>query len=380
MAGAGGIAEYEVGVPIREGWGGTIRDGRYRRSGRRVTIQEVRPDLTAAPGLVERLGDVGRDAAALRDPHLLAVYDLVSDAGAFRLIGEWSDGTTIAAKLARGPMPPVVAIAAVCDVLSGLEALHTRGLFHGQVGPETIVVDSDGHARLGELALCAAASPPGFGTRTDVRDAARLGLHLLRKAGSRFDPVRRPLDGASTGAGAGEAAGLRAEVDRAAAALLGPSWRAAVGATSRRDRRATRRPGRAFAVAALAVLILAAAAAAVILVAGRGGKGASSTGPLTVGSDASLVVTPVTGGCNTTYAFVGTGLLSGTGKLVYRWEQSDGQVSADTVLPISADEGSFRLTQAWRLQGSQKVDGAMTLHILKPVDRKLSQTFHYTCQ
>ena len=38
-----------------------------------------------------------------------------------------------------------------------------HGLFHGQVGPETVVIDGDGRARLAELALCAAAAPPGFG-------------------------------------------------------------------------------------------------------------------------------------------------------------------------------------------------------------------------
>ena len=90
-------------------------------------------------------------------------------------------------------------------------------------------------------------------------------------------------------------------------------------------------------------------------------------------------MSPATGGCNTTFAFVGRGSLSGTGTLVYRWEQSDGQVTADTSLPITSSEGAFQLTQAWRLQGSQKVDGTMTLHILKPVDRRLSQTFHYSC-
>jgi hypothetical protein len=381
MAGLGGIGEYEVGAAIREGWGGVIREGRYRRTGRRVTVQEVRPDITATPGLVERLGNVGRDAATLRDPHLLAVYDLVDDGGAFRLIGEWSDGATIAAALRRGSMPPEQAIAAVCDVLAGLEALHARGLFHGQVGPETVVVDGDGNAQLAELALCAAAAPQGFGQHTDVRDTARLGLHLLRKAGTRFNPVRRPLDGAATGAGAVDATRLRAELDSAATAALGPGWRERIRGGSRKRRTgATRRRSRGLVLIPLAALVVAAVVVAVILLTGRSGGGVSSTGPLALGSDTTLTVTPTTGGCNTTFAFVGRGSLTGTGTLVYRWEQSDGQVTADTPLPITANEGAFQLTQAWRLQGSQKVDGTMTLHILKPVDRKVSQTFHYSCQ
>jgi hypothetical protein len=378
MAGTGGIGEYEVGAPIREGWGGTIREGQYRRTGRRVTVQEVRPDLTSSPGLIDRLGNVGRETASVRDPHLLAVYDLVDEAGSFRLIAEWCDGATVTATLRRGSMAPGQAIAAVSDVLAGLEALHARGLFHGQVGPETVVVDGEGRSRLAELALCAAATPQGFGPHTDVRDTARLGLHLLRTAGSRFDPVRRALDGAATAAGGVDAARLHAELDSAATAVLGPGWRDRSGRRTRR-RRTDGRRGRGLLLVAVAAVVAAAVVAAVILLAGRGGGGTSSTGPLTLASDVRLVVTPATGGCNTTFSFVGRGSLTGTGTLVYRWEQSDGQVTADTSLPITSNEGAFQLTQAWRLQGSQKVDGTMTLHILKPVDRRISQTFHYSC-
>ncbi|MBJ7594696.1 MAG: hypothetical protein JF886_07515, partial [Candidatus Dormibacteraeota bacterium] len=219
IAGPEGGGDYEVGEPIREGWGGTISDGRYRRSGLRVTVENVRHDLAATQGFIQRLGDIGREAAVVRDPHLLAVYDLVDDGGTFRLIAEWCDGAALAAVLRRGSIAPERAIAAVHDILGGLAALHAGGLFHGQVGPETVVINGDGQARLAELALCAAAAAPGFGPQTDVRDAARLGLHLLRKAGSRFDAVRRPLDAAATGAGAVDASRLRDELDAVATTL-----------------------------------------------------------------------------------------------------------------------------------------------------------------
>jgi hypothetical protein len=105
----------------------------------------------------------------------------------------------------------------------------------------------------------------------------------------------------------------------------------------------------------------------------------SPSTPLVVGSDATVVVNPATGGCNTTFRFVGQGSLSGTGTLVYRWEQSDGQATSDTSLPITSSEGAFELTEAWRLQGSQTVNGAMTLHILRPLDRRISRSFRYSC-
>ncbi len=371
--------DYEVGAPIREGWGGTIHEGRYRRSGLRVTLQDVRPDLAATPGLIDRLGRLGREAATVRDPHLLAVYDLVDSGGALRLIAEWTDGEPLVAMLRRGAPAPELALAVLDDVLAGLVALHGGGLFHGQVGPETVIVGGDGHARLAELALGAAAAPPGSGAPADVRDAARLGQQLLRGEGSRFDPVRQPLDAAAMGTGAADAAQLRGEVDAAATGVLGQGWRSRLAGPAGRSPVVGRRPRRGRLLAALTALVVAAAAVATFLILGRGEAARTPSAPLVIGSDATLGVTPASGGCNTTFSFLARGSLSGSGTLVYRWEQSDGQVTDNTSLPITSKEGAFELSQAWRLQGSQKVNGTMTLHIVKPADRRISRSFTYTC-
>lgn len=379
IAGPEGGGDYQTGLAIREGWGGTIHDGTYRRSGLRVTLQDVRPDLASTPGFIDRLDRFGRDAAAVRDAHLLAVYDLVEVGGAYRLVAEWCDGVTLAATLQRGSLPPAEAVATLGDVMTALVALHSRGLFHGQIGPQTVVIDGRGRARLAELAICAAAAQPGFGPQTDVRDAARLGMHLLRTAGNRFDAVRRPLDAAASGSGAGNASRLREELEAAAAVVLGAGWRAGDAGPAPRAQSPGRRRRR-LGLAALAVLVVAAAVATgVVLLANRTAVGPASTAPLAVGANATLGVTPASAGCNTTFSFIARGSLTGTGTLVYRWEQSDGQVTGDTSLPITANEGAFQLTQAWRLQGSQKVSGTMTLHIVKPVDRKISQAFAYSC-
>jgi hypothetical protein len=372
IAGPEGGGEYEVGAVLREGWGGTIRAGRYLRTGRQVTVQDVRADLAAMPGLVDRLAELGRVTSLVRDPHLLGVYDLAGGTSGLRLIAEWSDAPPLDAAVRRGSLSAERAVAIVDDVLGGLVALHSTGLFHGHVGRDTVVLEADGRARLAELAVCAAAVEGG-GPETDVTEAARLGLHLLRRGGRRLDALRRPLDSAV--AGAGDAARLRQELDVGAIAVLGAGWRDRPTAMTSHPRRRWRR----VLLALLVALAAAGGAVAAALLTG-GHRVTVVPGPLALGSDARLAVAPQSAGCNTTFVFVGRGSLSGVGTLVYRWEQSDGQVSANSSLPIGADVGAFRLTQAWRLEGTQTVNGAMTLHILKPVDRSISQSFHYVCR
>lgn len=376
VAGPERAGEYQIGAPIREGWGGTIHAGAYEPSGRPVTVEEIRPELVATPGLIDRLGDLGRAAAGLSDPHLLAVYDLVEDGQTYRLVAEWSDAPTLAA-LGPGSLPAELAAGVIDDVLAGLAALHEGGLFHGHVTAETVVVDAQGRARLGELAICAAAAGPSGGPTPDVAAAARLGLELLRNAGDRLDPLRRALE---TAAGnPPDARRLRQELAASsAAAVLGSRQHAELPPPPPAPTVARRRRRRRRLVAA-ALLVGALVAAVVVAAIALSGHGITPAGPLVVGSGATVVVSPATGSCNTTFSFIARGPLSGAGTLVYRWEQSDGEVTANTSLPITTDEGAFQLTEAWRLQGSQTVNGTMTLHILQPVDRRISQSFHYSC-
>ena len=233
---------------------------------------------------------------------------------------------------------------------------------------------------LAEVAAGPPASAAGVRPGDDVRAAARLGLDLLGGAGRGLGAVRRPLDAALASPDP-DAGAVRAALDAAARASLGAGWRerAATAAPSRRRR------WRRVAVVAAVVAVIAAggAAAGMILLGGHApttrGAVTSASAPLSVGGDASVAVNPARGGCDTTFVFVGRGSLSGSGSLVYRWEQSDGTTSGDTSLSITPQEGAFQLTQAWRLQGSRTVDGTETLHILRPVDRRVSQPFHYAC-
>jgi hypothetical protein len=366
--------DYELGAPLREGWGGTLRDGRYRRTGLRVTVQDIRPELTVTPGLVDRLASIGRRAAAIRNPHVLAVYDLVEGDGALELFAEWTEAPTLAASLRRREIDSHEAVAIVDGVLAGLEALHAAGLFHGRIGGETVVVEPGGRARLAELAVCAAAAPPGAGPQTDLRAAARLGLELLRGSGRRLEPVRRVLEPALDTTGSTDAASLRAAVAGAAASVFGRGGQQRAAAAGRpRGRRRRWITG----IAALALLAGAGTVAGIALLGGQ--EAPRPSGPLAIGSDTALTVTPSSGGCNTTFVFVGRGSVSGTGTLMYRWEQSDGQSTATTPLPITANDGAFQLTQAWRLQGTQSVDASMTLHILSPVNKTFKRPFRYAC-
>ncbi len=98
----------------------------------------------------------------------------------------WIDrGPTVRELLAEGPLPERQAALAVRELGRAVEALHRRGVHHGAVGPDTVVVTPGARARLLDpIAWRREDGPRGRtegplseeAVRSDVRD---LGL-LLR--------------------------------------------------------------------------------------------------------------------------------------------------------------------------------------------------------
>ncbi|HEY6379025.1 MAG TPA: hypothetical protein VI316_07575, partial [Candidatus Dormibacteraeota bacterium] len=141
-------------------------------------------------------------------------------------------------------------------------------------------------------------------------------------------------------------------------------------------------------LAVLAVLLLVGgggAAAAILLT--RGSSAGDSTTQSTSATPAALVVgndltvtmdKTQTGDCITDYIFTAGGSLSGSGQLVYHWEQSDGYKSADTPIEITNQVG-LAIQQHWRITGHRTGNATMTFVVTAPQERTASKTFDTTC-
>jgi serine/threonine protein kinase len=144
---------------------------------------------------------------------------------------------------------------------------------------------------------------------------------------------------------------------------------------------ARRRRRRAALAAVVAVVLVAAAVAAVVelrpLPASTAGSGA-----LSVGAPVTLSVQPgTTAGCNATFTFTATGPLSGSGTLVYRWEESEGGLPA-TYQQYSvrvSNDASFRFTTQLSYSGSATITTAVTFLVLSPQARSATRTVRYVC-
>ncbi|MHB8717863.1 MAG: hypothetical protein ACYDAC_03080 [Candidatus Dormibacteria bacterium] len=271
--------------------------------------------------------------------------------------------------------------AAIFDaLLAALEALDTEGRRASTVDAGTVLITDGGTV---ELAVPAGSSGDAAGTASPTAAAAGLVRPLLARGGRSLERVAHLVDAVLEGRAATSASGVRQQL-AVAATPLGPAWNAPAvlqqlltpGAPVQAGRRHRRW---LWVMGAFALLLAGGGVAVWLLLTGRLSAAPRASAPLAIGKDVAVAVKPAQGGCNTTFDFRATGSVSGAGELVYRWEQSDGQTSDNQTLRVTALDGSFLITQSWRLQGAQSVNGKETFHILEPTDLAVTTTFQYHC-
>ena len=54
---------------------------------------------------------------------------------------------------ASGPMPPEEAVAAVMDIIGGLDAAQAAGVLHRDIKPSNCFIDGDGAVKVGDFGL-----------------------------------------------------------------------------------------------------------------------------------------------------------------------------------------------------------------------------------
>lgn len=102
-----------------------------------------------------------RTMAHLDHPGLVRLLGGGVDRGRPFLVAELVEGETLAARLARGPLPVERVVAIGADIASGLAHLHSRGVVHRDVKPANILLCSDtGRARLTDFGIARVWATP----------------------------------------------------------------------------------------------------------------------------------------------------------------------------------------------------------------------------
>jgi Tol biopolymer transport system component len=138
------LGAYEILSALGAGGMGEVYRARDTRLNRTVAIKILPPELSADPTRRQRFEREARTIAALNHPHICVLHDIGREGQMDYLVLEYLDGTTLARRLERGPMPISDLLRVGIEMADALDKAHRQGLIHRDLKPGNIMLTKAG--------------------------------------------------------------------------------------------------------------------------------------------------------------------------------------------------------------------------------------------
>ncbi len=144
---------YAIGRLLGRGGMGEVYDAEHLPSGRHVALKVLSSRLQNAEERARFLRE-GQLAASVSHPHTVYIFGSEEIDGTPVISMELLPGGTLKDRVAAGgPMPPGEAVAAVMELIGGLDAAAAAGILHRDIKPSNCFIDRDGVVKIGDFGL-----------------------------------------------------------------------------------------------------------------------------------------------------------------------------------------------------------------------------------
>jgi serine/threonine protein kinase len=150
------LGHYEIVSAIGAGGMGEVYKARDTRLDRTVAIKVLPSHVASDPAVRQRFEREARAISSLDHPHICALYDVGRHENTDFLVMQYLDGETLAAWLARGPLPLHRVLKHAIEIANALDRAHRQGIVHRDLKPGNVMLTKDG-AKLVDFGL---AKPP----------------------------------------------------------------------------------------------------------------------------------------------------------------------------------------------------------------------------
>ena len=138
------LGPYEILSQLGAGGMGEVYKARDTRLGRAVAIKVMPKYIAAREDLRARFEREARAVSSLNHPNICVLYDIGKQDGIDFMVLEYLEGETLAALIAKGPLPLCQALKYATQIADALDRAHRKGVVHRDVKPANIMITREG--------------------------------------------------------------------------------------------------------------------------------------------------------------------------------------------------------------------------------------------
>ena len=163
------LGHYQLLGLIGSGGMGEVYRARDTQLPRDVALKLLSAEFASDAERVARFDREARVLASLNHPNIAHIYGIEregSTRGPF-LVMELVEGSTLADRIAQGPLPLEDALPIALQMVQALEAAHEQGIVHRDLKPANIKVRADGVVKVLDFGLAKAMDAPSAARPTE---------------------------------------------------------------------------------------------------------------------------------------------------------------------------------------------------------------------